>query len=130
MNPLVRGFNVVLACIFEPVMLLIAPNAVGTAHRNNLTSMVNTSSGGIRWVDYFDEGLDRPPSTAEWVDASCGRGDPYMDALRQNKELSPQQWDALKVEDRRKLACEMDLCEKHREGPPTRQIPNPRLWHE
>jgi hypothetical protein len=85
--------------------------------RSIIESMVSTSSGDIRWVDMFDEGLDRPPSIAEWVDASCGRGDPHMEALRQDKELSPQQWDALRAQARKKLDCEMDLFDKHRKVP-------------
>src|SRR5262249_54440625 len=36
--------------------------------------MVTTSSGDIRWVDSIDNraALERPPSIAEWEDASCG----------------------------------------------------------
>jgi hypothetical protein len=82
--------------------------------RSIIESIVSTSSGDIRWVDMFDEGLDRPPSIAEWVDASCGRGDPHMEALRQGKELSPQQWERLKSGKKKKNECELDLFEKHR----------------
>jgi hypothetical protein len=46
-------------------------------------TMIATSSGGIRWVDSFDRsGIDRPPSIAEWVDATCGRRSALMDMLR------------------------------------------------
>lgn len=38
-----------------------------------IESMITTSSSDVRWVDSSDEGLDQPPSIAEWVDASCGR---------------------------------------------------------
>jgi hypothetical protein len=34
--------------------------------------MIGTSSSDIRWVDNNYDGLDRPPSIAEWEDASCG----------------------------------------------------------
>lgn len=80
-----------------------------------IESMVNTSSGDIRWVDSVYDGLERPPSIAEWVDASCGRGNPYMEAQRQNKKLSDQQWNALAAADLKKLNCQLDLIEKHRE---------------
>jgi hypothetical protein len=40
-----------------------------------IESMTTTGSGNIRWVDAIDEGVVRPPSIAEWVGASCGRGD-------------------------------------------------------
>jgi len=62
-----------------------------------IESMTATSSGDIRWVDTIDEGLDRPPSIAEWVGASCGRGDAWMEAMRQNQSFSQQQWQALAV---------------------------------
>jgi hypothetical protein len=45
--------------------------------RSIVEKMVATSSGDIIWVDSNDEGLDRPPSLAEWVDASCGQDVPY-----------------------------------------------------
>lgn len=35
-------------------------------------SMVATSSAEIRWVDAVENRLQRPPSIAEWKDASCG----------------------------------------------------------
>jgi formylglycine-generating enzyme required for sulfatase activity len=34
--------------------------------------MVSTSSSEIRWIDSDTDGLRRPPSIAEWEDASCG----------------------------------------------------------
>jgi hypothetical protein len=37
-----------------------------------IESMVATSSGDIRWVDSTVDELNRPPSIAEWEDASCG----------------------------------------------------------
>jgi hypothetical protein len=37
-----------------------------------IDSMVATSSGDILWVNDFDDRLEKPPSVAEWVDASCG----------------------------------------------------------
>jgi hypothetical protein len=37
-----------------------------------IDAMVDTSSSEIRWVDSDTSGLRRPPSIAEWEDASCG----------------------------------------------------------
>jgi hypothetical protein len=37
-----------------------------------IESMVATGSAEIRWVDAIEDKLERPPSIAEWEDASCG----------------------------------------------------------
>jgi hypothetical protein len=55
-----------------------------------LDAMLATSSGEIRWIDVNDS-LARPPSYAEWEDASChnqldGQG-PFFDACRRNLRL-------------------------------------------
>jgi hypothetical protein len=42
------------------------------APRAAIDAMVATSSSEIRWVDYDRDGLERPPSIAEWTNASCG----------------------------------------------------------
>jgi hypothetical protein len=100
--------------------------------RSIIESMVATSSGDIRWIDAdLTEGLDRPPSIAEWVDASCGSFD-FHEALRQNhnKELSPQQWDALHRMSQQKLQCALALFDKYRERPdprPTSELKSDRL---
>lgn len=44
------------------------------APRPIIELMITTGSDDIRWVDFIDDGLDRPPSMAEWEDASCGPG--------------------------------------------------------
>src|SRR5262249_47078306 len=49
-----------------------------------IESMIATGSGDIRWVEDIDDGLDHPPSIAEWIDASCGRSD-YLFYLRRRK---------------------------------------------
>jgi len=83
-----------------------------------IESMIATSSGDIRWVDAIDDGLDRPPSIAEWVGALCGRGDAWMEAQRQNQRLSRQQWEALAESTHmKKNRCAWDLFDKHRELP-------------
>jgi hypothetical protein len=40
--------------------------------RNMIDAMVATNSAEIRWVASDKDGLERPPSVAEWVDAACG----------------------------------------------------------
>jgi hypothetical protein len=89
--------------------------------RSIIETMATTNSGDIRWVNYFDEGLDRPPSIAEWVDASCGKGDPYLEALRQNQKPSLQ-LDALGRTHFKKLKCQSALFDKHRETPAWRWL--------
>jgi len=44
------------------------------APRTAIDAMVTTSSSEISWVEsgWFDRTLERPPSIAEWSDASCG----------------------------------------------------------
>ena len=37
-----------------------------------IDALVSTSSSEIQWVDGDKDGLVRPPSIAEWEDASCG----------------------------------------------------------
>ena len=42
------------------------------APRGMIDAMVATSSSEIKWVHYDHDGLEKPPSIAEWTDASCG----------------------------------------------------------
>jgi len=43
------------------------------APRAMIDAMIATSSAEIRWVNSLDhDGLEQPPSIAEWTDASCG----------------------------------------------------------
>jgi len=42
------------------------------APKSMIDAMVATGSAEIRWVDSSGDGLVRPPSIAEWEDASCG----------------------------------------------------------
>jgi hypothetical protein len=46
-----------------------------------IPAMVATSSSEVRWVDAIDDQLSRPPSYAEWEDASCHE--------KYNPELGP-----------------------------------------
>jgi hypothetical protein len=75
--------------IDDPIFRGLPPAEASTAYRQVLgrvaayldemevpksivASMVATSSGDILWVDNFIDGLEEPPSIAEWEDASCG----------------------------------------------------------
>jgi hypothetical protein len=42
------------------------------APRPLIDAMLETASSSIRWIKYDRDGLSRPPSYAEWADASCG----------------------------------------------------------
>jgi len=74
----------------DPVFRQLSPSNASTGYRREVEdivayldemevpksiveSMVNTSSDDLRWVGAVNEGLDRPPSIAEWEDATCGR---------------------------------------------------------
>ena len=39
--------------------------------RSSIDAMLATSSSEIRWVNAATDGSSRPPSYAEWEDASC-----------------------------------------------------------
>jgi hypothetical protein len=83
----------VLAAIESYLVEMEAPRSV-------IDAMLATSSSEIRWVDAVTDQLSRPPSYAEWEDASCKdtydpwRG-PLIDECRgplrtsRVKELSP-----------------------------------------
>jgi hypothetical protein len=75
--------------IDDPIFRGLPPAEASTAYRQVLgriagyldemevpksivASMVATSSGDILWVNDFADGLEEPPSIAEWEDASCG----------------------------------------------------------
>jgi hypothetical protein len=70
------------------------------APRPVIDEMLATSSSEIRWVNAIADGLSRPPSYAEWEDASCHdrfdpQSGPLIDACRgrlradRGKQLSP-----------------------------------------
>jgi hypothetical protein len=73
--------------------------------RPMIDGMVATASSEIRWVDYDHDGLSRPPSFAEWADASCGPLSPQEEstlvALRaqqdDQKELTEEEMLLLKL---------------------------------
>jgi hypothetical protein len=51
-----------------------------------IESMVATSSGDILWVNWLHDGLEQPPSVAEWIDASCGSD------VNSTEEFTPEVW--------------------------------------
>jgi hypothetical protein len=64
--------------------------------RPMVDAMVGTGSSEIRWVDSDTDGLRRPPSIAEWEDASCGsftseeRNAYYMLAVKTTRSSQEQ----------------------------------------
>jgi len=102
----------------DPTFKALSPAEASTIYRRILSSinsyldemevpkpmvdaMVSTGSSEIRWVDSDTAGLRRPPSIAEWEDASCGsftseeRSAYYALAVKTTK--SPQDQLFLKV---------------------------------
>jgi hypothetical protein len=78
-------------------------------------AMVGTSSGDMRWVDHYDRsGIDRPPSIAEWVDATCGRRSQLMEMMKTGKHVDNSRAMALQKSDRDKMFCQDQLFERHR----------------
>ena len=75
-----------------------------------IETMVATSSDDIRWVDGIDDKLDRPPSIAEWEDASCGSGNNFGNVLNWN-EVTQQQHDQIQ----NKFQCVLNLLSTHRD---------------
>jgi hypothetical protein len=61
--------------------------------RPTIDIMLATSSADVRWVDAKTDGLSRPPSYAEWEDASCRENaNPFCRSLLRSsrvKQLSP-----------------------------------------
>jgi hypothetical protein len=78
-------------------------------------AMVGTSSGDMRWVNHYDRsGIDRPPSIAEWVDATCGRRSQLMEMIKTGTHVDDSQMIALGKYDQDKWACQNQLFERHR----------------
>jgi hypothetical protein len=90
-----------------------------------IESMVETGSSEIHWVDAVNNNIGRPPSMAEWEDASCGsftdQEDKIMSLLlnkRANAELTQSEALSLNrlLEKRtRKNQCETTLISSYRE---------------
>jgi hypothetical protein len=70
-----------------------------------IESMIGTSSDDIRWVESDGDGLERPPSIAEWEDAPCGS---HVSINLDN--ATPQQI----AEFGKKSDCVSDLLSSHR----------------
>jgi hypothetical protein len=99
------------------------------APRSIIESMKDTRSGDIHWMDADKDGLKRPRSIAEWVDASCGKDDPEAEEKRAGDNylkavinIKPEEEiieARKKVEDAKrrtgiKFVCEADLFMQHR----------------
>ena len=84
-------------------------------------SMVATGSAEIRWVDSWENGLRRPPSIAEWEDASCEsfthQEEKAMSELLGTSNRSQQESLLLKLlaeKATKKNLCERDLISSQR----------------
>jgi len=97
------------------------------APRPMIEAMVATSSAEIRWVDSEkDGGLKRPPSIAEWEDASCGsftaeENSTYLElmgAMGSKKQLTQQEellYKLLSERSSKKDQCDYVLRSSHRD---------------
>jgi hypothetical protein len=61
-----------------------------------IESTMATGSAEIRWVDSSKDGLERPPSIAEWEDASCGSStaseeETYLNLMAKGSQRSQQE---------------------------------------
>jgi hypothetical protein len=84
-----------------------------------IDAMVATGSAEIRWVDSDNDGLENPPSIAEWKDASCGsvtaqekKTSLNLGVERIKKGLSQQDellWKLLAEKIIKKNKCDVDL---------------------
>jgi len=72
--------------------------------------MIGTGSSDLRPVDGNDDGVDRPPSIAEWEDASCGPGSSAKDQVRLFMKTNGRQGDTM-----RSLLCVNRLLNNHRD---------------
>lgn len=93
-----------------------------------IETMVATGSAEIRWVDLLENKVGRPPSIAEWEDASCGSFTDQEDRtlsllLGKEHDRNLTQSDALvfkllSEKRTRKFVCETALTSSHRERLP------------
>ena len=87
-------------------------------------TMVATGSSEIQWVDAKKDHLERPPSFAEWEDASCGdftaeeentltylMGKEDQNHLNQNEHLL---YKLLEDKEVKYIGCKSNFCMKQR----------------
>jgi hypothetical protein len=85
-----------------------------------IETMIATGSADIKWVDGVDDGLERPPSLAEWEDATCGRlTSEEKKVLRKNtKSMTPEELNLksqLEIRDKKRITCKIVLLSRNRD---------------
>jgi hypothetical protein len=98
------------------------------APRPMIDAMVATGSAEIRWVDASEDELERPPSIAEWEDASCGsfttqENDTYLRLMMRMGPAAPKKptqeeqllYKLLSERAQKKFTCITFLVDKHRD---------------
>jgi hypothetical protein len=88
-----------------------------------IETMVATASADIKWVDAADDGLERPPSLAEWEDATCGRltAEDKKVLRKDTKSMTSQERNLksqLEIRDRKRTGCKIDLLSRNKDKLP------------
>jgi hypothetical protein len=99
--------------------------------RQLIDAMVATGSAEIQWIDASQDGLERPPSIAEWEDASCGsftaeENDTYLHLMMRVSPTAPRKatreeillYNILKERSEKKSACLYELITNRRDRLP------------
>lgn len=89
-------------------------------------AILTTSSADIQWIDDSENGLHRPPSIAEWLDASCGQfsreeKNTQIELEAKRQRLSSNDALLLKMlneKSARKTSCELRLISRSRDELP------------
>jgi len=113
--------------IIDPTFRGLSPTDASTVYRQMLgriaayldemevpktiaESMIATDSSDIHWVDATNDGLDRPPSIAEWEDASCGPRPTLSSEMQAGTNTSTNFAEALEH-----YLCQTHLLSSHRD---------------
>ena len=94
-----------------------------------IDTMVATGSAEIKWVDSIEDDLERPPSFAEWQDATCGaetkeESKAFAHLIsREAKTLS--QTESLLLKTLREKVDNRIHCQRHLRGQQILQLPRP-----
>lgn len=84
-----------------------------------IEAMVATSSAHIKWVDHRDDGLQRPPSLAEWQDANCSafseKDSKLLSDLQAKRSTLTRQEQNIRDQLQRKRLCPIELLSSHRD---------------
>jgi hypothetical protein len=108
------------ATVYREMLAVIAGYLKDMEVPNSIIdTMFETASSDLRWVESVGDPLERPPSIAEWEDASCP-GDTIQNMYRKFGEPSKQQ----RLDGNNKGNCDARLMNEHR----SRLAPPPVLF--